>query len=458
MTLSVNNPKRAIVTICSSNYFPYARILLHSLQKYQPEAALFLCLADPPDPETDLGIEAVEIIPAADLGINNFADFAFRYDIMEFNTAVKPFVMQLLIEERNFEQVVYLDPDIEVFAPLTPVWKAFAAGANFVLTPHITEPAEFKEFPDDIGIMKAGIYNLGFIALNNSADGISFLHWWSRKLRYQCLNQQEGGIFVDQKFVDLLPAFADAVAILRDRTLNVAYWNLDQRKLETTESGWTVNGEPLQFFHFSGIDPSNPQRLSKHTERFKSNLTPAIQEIIQHYLAKLSEYGYGQTIAPEYGYKRFNNGVAIADMMRRCYRDLPELWEDNPFNTFYHYLNQPSGFVSAISPWGITKLMYYVWQQRIDLQQAFDLNNLEDRLNYALWFVHHAPEFGIDDYFITPVADKLANTESKYKFNLLLARVLGKVAFKTKKFLKQSFWLPDRLKQQLKIILKKVTS
>ena len=458
MTLSVKTPKRAIVTICSSNYFPYARILFHSLQKYHPSASLFLCLADTPNSEIDLGIEGVEVIPAEKLGISNFPDFAFRYDIMEFNTAVKPFVMKLLIEERNFEQVVYLDPDIELFAPLTPIFEAMKAGANFVLTPHITQPAEFEEFPDDIGIMKAGIYNLGFIALNNSPDAISFLHWWSRKLRFQCINQQDQGIFVDQKFVDLLPAFHDNVAILRDRTLNVAYWNLDQRKLEQTQQGWIIDGEPLIFFHFSGIEPHNSQRLSKHTERFNGNLNSATQALVNHYLSELRKYGYGKTLAPEYGYKRFDNKIAIADIMRRCYRDLPQPWQNNPFNSFYHYLNQPSGFVSAISPWGITKLMYYVWQQRIDLQQTFDMNNFEDRLNYALWFIRHAPEYGIDDYFITPISDKLTSTEGKYKFNLLLAKVLGKVAFRVKKFVKQSFWLPDRFKQPLKLMLKKVMS
>lgn len=449
--------KRAVVTICSHNYFPYARILFHSLQKYHPEASLFLCLADIYNSEIDLGIEGIEIIPAAELGINNFSDFAFRYDIMEFNTAVKPFVMKLLIEERNFQQVVYLDPDIELFAPITPVFEAFENGANFVLTPHITEPAEFKEFPNDIGIMKAGIYNLGFIAVNNSQDGRDFLDWWSRKLRYQCLNQQDRGIFVDQKYIDLLPAFHDHVAILRDRTLNVAYWNLDQRRLEQTSQGWTIEGEPLRFFHFSGIDPQFPQRLSKYTERFNGNLNPATRALVTHYIAKLKHHGYNRELAPEYGYKRFSNGVIISDIMRRCYRDLPQPETSNPFETFHRYLNQPSGFISAISPGIITKFMYYFWQERIDLQQSFDLHNVEDRFNYILWFIYHAPEYNIDDYFIAPVADKLADKGGKYNLNLLLAKILGQTAYKIKKSVKKSFWLSNIIRKPLTIILKKIS-
>ncbi|MDJ0900192.1 MAG: glycosyltransferase [Xenococcus sp. MO_188.B8] len=400
-------PKRAIVTICSGNYFPYARILFTSLQQYHPEASLFLCLADKLQPDGELGIEGVEVIPAADLAITNFADFAFRYDIMEFNTAVKPFVMQDLIENRGFEEVVYLDPDIELFAPMSPVFEAFAKGADFVLTPHITEPAEFGEFPDDIGIMKAGIYNLGFIAVNNSLDGISFLHWWGRRLRFQCVNRQSEGIFVDQKFVDLLPSFHDNVAILRDRSLNVAYWNLDQRELTKTDEGWLVNGQPLRFFHFSGISTKAPHQLSKHTSRFRENLTPALQEIILHYIDKLKYFGFGSTANPEYGYARFNNGIAIADMMRRCYRDTEDLFLENPFDSFADYLNQPSQATISNSPWLITNLMYHFWSEREDLQQAFDLNHPESRHNYGLWFVQNAPSYGIDAYFINPVLDNV---------------------------------------------------
>ncbi len=437
-------PRRAIVTICSGNYFPYARILLTSLQKYHPEAALFLCLADQLQPEVELGIEGVEVIPAEDLAITNFNDFAFRYDIMEFKTAVKPFVMQDLIENRGFEEVVYLDPDIELFAPMTPVFEAFAKGADFVVTPHITEPTEpeeFGEFPDDTGIMKAGIYNLGFIAINNSPDGISFLHWWGRRLRFQCVNKQSEGIFVDRKFVDLLPSFHDNVAILRDRSFNVAYWNLDRRELTKTDAGWLINGEPLRLFHFSGIITKAPPQLSKHTSRLSNNLdvlvkyfyqilsrlirpfksrsrwaltltilsTPALQEIITHYIAQLKHFGFGCTANPEYGYARFTNGIAIADIMRRCYRDTEDLFLTNPFDSFAEYLNQPSPLSQSDSSWLITNLMYYLWSEREDLQQAFDLNHPDSRHSYALWFVQNAPSYGIDAYFINPILDNLGS-------------------------------------------------
>ncbi len=178
---------------------------------------------------------------------------------------------------------------------------------------------------------------------------------------------------------------------------------------------------------------------------------------MNHYISQLRRYGYGQGLIPEYGYQRFNNGVRIADIMRRCYRDLDQTETSNPFDTFPEYLNQASGLLSAISSWSITNLMYYIWQQRIDLQQFFELTILEDRIHYALWFINHAPEYNIDDYFINNLADKLGEKESKYKFNLILAKILGKASYRFKKYLKKSFWLSNIIKTPLKKLLKKLS-
>lgn len=398
------------MSICSTNYFPYVRTLFTSLKTYHPEANLFLCLADIQNPEFPLDIEGVEIIEARDLNIPHFEDFAFRYDIMEFNTAVKPFMMQFLIEKHNFDQVVYLDPDIELFAPMASVFDALDNGANFVVTPHITKPSEGDAYPNDIGVMRAGIYNLGFIAVSNHEDAISFLHWWGRRLRFQCVNRQNEGIFVDQKFVDLLPAFHNNVAILRHTNLNVAYWNLEQRKLEQTEKGWLIDGEPLIFFHFSGININNNQRLSKHSHAFTNNLEPALQTLIDHYIAQLKRFSFTKKLNPKYAYGTFENGVSIPNVSRQGYRELKNIWFENPFASFPEYLNQFHEEFLNPSAYPLTNLMYFVWKARKDLKRSFNIFKLEDRKNYIFWLIGSIDELNIDSSFFEPILDLIPNT------------------------------------------------
>ena len=70
-----------------------------------------------------------------------------------------------------------------------------------------------------------------------------------------CHNQIDCGLFTDQRWVDLAPAFFEGLKILRDPGYNVATWNLTHRTVAgSLESGLTVNGRPLCFFHFSGFD------------------------------------------------------------------------------------------------------------------------------------------------------------------------------------------------------------
>ena len=132
-----------------------------------------------------------------DLPIPNIRAFLFRYDVMEVNTAVKPFMFQHLIGLGHAD-VIYFDPDIQLFAPLDGVLAHLHEGASFTLTPHLCHPAEDEDFPDDLGVMRAGVYNLGFLGVHACEESERILAWWARRLEYYCLSEQTAGIFVDQ--------------------------------------------------------------------------------------------------------------------------------------------------------------------------------------------------------------------------------------------------------------------
>jgi hypothetical protein len=108
-----------VCTICCNNYLAYATVLARSFLRHHPDGRFFLCLADRRrDPIAYPGDSRITVIEAAELGIEGFESFAFKYDVLEFNTAVKPFLLERLIEDEGAQQVLYLDPDILVLAPL----------------------------------------------------------------------------------------------------------------------------------------------------------------------------------------------------------------------------------------------------------------------------------------------------------------------------------------------------
>ncbi len=203
-----------------------------------------------------------------------------------------------------------------------------------LLTPHLTKPAEGKAYPDDIGIMKAGIYNLGFLGVSNCEEAEEILQWWARRLSYQCINAQNEGIFVDQKFMDLVPGFAANARVLRDTNLNIAYWNLAQRSLSQETFGWAVDGKPLGFFHFSGFDCKNASMLSKHTSAFRGDaVSPELRILMEEYAANLNSVASGMAPLPDYAFGRFKSGTAISPIVREMFRTRHATWPANPFET-----------------------------------------------------------------------------------------------------------------------------
>src|SRR5262249_60893457 len=89
-------------------------------------------------------------------------------DLTELATAVKPLLLRQLLDEGR-ETVVYLDPDICVYAPLDEV-ASLARLHGIVITPHTMEPFPRDERRvDGFFILAAGVYNLGFIGVDASA-------------------------------------------------------------------------------------------------------------------------------------------------------------------------------------------------------------------------------------------------------------------------------------------------
>lgn len=406
-----DHPERdtAFFTVCSNNYMPFARVLVRSIRAHHPDADIFVCLADETVDWAGLYEGEFELIPADRLDIPDFRSVAFQYDIMEFNTAVKPFMFAHLLEQRNYKRVIYLDPDIRLYARLDKILDALNDGASFVLTPHLREPAENDCDPDDLAIMRAGIYNLGFLGVGRSAESVPLVHWWMRRLRMHCINRQSEGIFVDQKFMDLIPGFAPHARIMHDREFNLAYWNVGQSSFTADASGYLVDGVPLGFFHFSGFDPRTPDILSKHSRNFRGKTSGALFALCRDYAADLLSHGWGTIPAALYAYGRFASGATIPDLVRRMYLETTPDWPSDPFDTYEAYLHEaaPGGSRDS-SSFVLTHFLKYLWSHFANQRLTLDLRQGEHLRHQVHWYIQHARrEQHFDHRLIAPVAARV---------------------------------------------------
>ena len=327
--------RTAIFTIVSNNYLHFARTLLQSVAEHHPQADRFCVIVDRDlQPAGELSVEFTAI-PISALPLPDGEDFLFQYTVLELNTAVKPWALEYLMEQ-GFDQVLYIDPDIRLYRPLSDVTALLEATADIVLTPHLTAPITDDRHPSELDIRVAGTYNLGFCAMRRSQTALQCLRWWQGKLRRDCVVAIERGIFVDQSWMDLVPALFDRVSVLRHPGYNAAYWNLAQRPVTRDAQGrWQVLGHDLHFYHFSGLNPRDPAPVSKHQNRLNfDNIGADAKALHEEYAQAAMANGLPRYSALRYAFDRYDDGSPILPADRTRFRqdaDVRAACEGRPF-------------------------------------------------------------------------------------------------------------------------------
>jgi glycosyltransferase involved in cell wall biosynthesis len=395
----------AACTIVSKNYISLARVWNDSFLRHHPGARTFVLLVDRIEGKFDPKGERFELIEIGELGIPALPDLAFKYNITELNTAVKPFFLDYLLRKRGVERLFFFDPDILVLAPLDRA-RSELAGANVVLTPHTLSPMPTDGFkPTEVDFLISGSYNLGFLGLRRSRETLEFLQWWQDRLQRYCFSAPEQGLFTDQKWIDLVPSLVPAVSIVRDRGYNAAYWNLHER-LDLTCDGesYRLGDQPLAFFHFSGLEVDRPERVSKYQNRFRMrDLGDAYRRLFFEYIRALGTAGLAETSKWPYTFDRFEDGVRIPDYLRRLYQAQAEAhvrWPD-PFstgveNSLRSWLLEPSRLGSRIP-----RILSEIYRTRVDLHNAFPDGERSNAKALLRWAVASAArEYKLDEFFI----------------------------------------------------------
>lgn len=264
----------AVFTICAPNYLAQAAVLGASVREHHPDLTLIVFLLEPL-PAGFSAPDGVEIIEAErTMPRREWNHRRAHYDLLEFATSVKPACFRHLFDH-GARRAIYLDPDIRLFGRLDRFWHGGDDDPALVLTPHLLTPLPRDgRFPDDLTILRAGTYNLGFAALRDTPRTRDLLTWWDARLHDLCLQDVRHGVFTDQRWIDLAPAFVPDHVLLMDPGYNLAYWNLHERTPRRVAGEWHVSGPdglgPLVFAHFSGFSPDSPG-ISKHENRFGHN-------------------------------------------------------------------------------------------------------------------------------------------------------------------------------------------
>jgi hypothetical protein len=317
---------RAIVTIVTRNYLAYARALMRQCELHEPGADRFVVIVDRLPAGEVADVPNSDIIYGDELGIERWPRYAFQYTPFELACALKPHVVDCLMRDRGCQQVVYLDGDMRLYGPLSPVWRALE-NDSIVLTPHLLRPLlDNSVRPYESLYLRSGTFNAGCFAVRDTDIGRSFTNWWKAMLRKQCIVDLPRGMYVDQRWLCLVPGLFPETCILRHPGLNAGHWTLLQATWECRSTGAastsnvSIDGDPMVLFHFSGMTPDHPDTYRDYQNRISIDEIPCLKSLVDDFHRDVRAAGYSECVAWGCRMERLSDGTPVKREWREAIR------------------------------------------------------------------------------------------------------------------------------------------
>lgn len=318
---------KAICTVVTKSHLAYAQTLADSFLTYYPKGNVFVLIIDPSheyELSRDPRIKFISFDEVAKWD-GSIIGLAFKYTALELCCAMKAYFIDFLLKKHKLKNIIYFDSDILITNRIESIFKLFKEN-SILLTPHILDPHNNTLTgplgPNFISILSTGVFNLGFIGVSRSFQGLNFLNWWKIKVSEECKSDIRNGYFLDQKIVDLAPGLFSKIGIIREAGANVGFWNLHERKLQKKGNKYFVNHQPLLFFHFSGYNFRNPKKLSSNQNRHQFRDYPCLKPLFENYRKLLLKNKAQKFSLLSYGHAKFDTGIVIPPLVQELYGKL----------------------------------------------------------------------------------------------------------------------------------------
>lgn len=347
--------KKIFCAIATRTHLSYARTLAESLYKTNLGAELIVLIAELGVNRNEFRAEPFKTLFLEDLdGLEMIRKMRFYYTAHEFCNSMKAYLHDYLFNHTDYQKWIYLDADIFVLDSLAPLFSQLDE-QSILLSAHYLHPLQDQRAHEESFLRLYGLYNGGFMGICRDTNSAEFIQWWKKRITFFAFNKISHGQYGEQGWLDFVFLFFKRSGLTRLDGVNVARWNLFERDVRgNAKLGFTTNGTPLLFFHFSAFDIAAEDggiavQINEETTRENHE---AVKELVGIYKQMLIANGHHSQRLLRYDANYFSNGRLIWPLMRKMYYE--ELRRNkrtlkDPFDCCWRYLFQSAGAVIWIS-------------------------------------------------------------------------------------------------------------
>lgn len=283
--------KTVMVTVATVDYIPLSLISLGTARDKAQMQDFYLFVTNLPREHKKYVVEKlsgqfgwVNVLCEDDLEKSDKEKFNLlrkNYSKAEHANIAKFFAIKRVmsfIEEGDI--VVFGDSDLYFLNGINV--KDMIGESSVGLTPQLCSPVGDNEEHE---VMVHGWINAGFMIFKKKSIVYEIIEYLISRISKRGLIAPFIGLSADQTWVSGLPyMFPEEVKVLHDKNLNVAYWNIKERRLGVVNgSNYVINDSlPLVFYHFSGFDQNNSNQVSKHSNILLDD-HPSIKKLWKEY-------------------------------------------------------------------------------------------------------------------------------------------------------------------------------
>lgn len=205
--------------------------------------------------------------------------------------ALKPSIILYFLHDKDYNNVIYIDNDLYFINNNTFLIDSLDKGVlltkhNRPIYPQVSfltnssgkiryESSQFNYnyFEQFLCNFTDGFFNAGFIGANKL--GKPAIGWWAEMNYWQCAKSYNHGLYVDQKYLDILALeFCNITRICNHPGCNLAVWNTQTITRSFKDNKWKINDlyDPI-FFHFSALsESSDDEMLVYYYKEYKNKI------------------------------------------------------------------------------------------------------------------------------------------------------------------------------------------